>query len=79
MPIRLERQEGRGAWEHYLEDYRRVDGIMLPGRRREVYGGLRPKANFTVRYEINPVYDPDLSKRDPSIEAGRDAWRLKKR
>ncbi len=78
LPMRLERQEGRGMWVHNLEDYQFVDGIMLPGRRREVYVGLPPQ-NFTVHYEINPAYDPDLWKRDPSVEAGPDAWRLKKR
>jgi hypothetical protein len=77
LPLRVERQEGSLPWQNYLEDYRRVDGIMLPGRRRWVYGVLAPES-FTVSYEINPTYDPDLFKRDPSIEAGPDAWRLKK-
>ncbi len=78
LPVRLEQQDGRWAAEHYLEEYRRVDGIMLPGRRRYDYGGSI-RTDFTVRYEINPAYDPDLWKRDPSVEAGPDAWRLKKR
>jgi hypothetical protein len=76
LPLRLSVPEGSLTWEHYLEDYQRVGGIMLPSRRREIFGSLVP-VNLTVSYEINPAYDSELWKRDPSVEAGPDAWRLK--
>ena len=74
LPHRVEMPEGRGVRMYLLRDYKQTDGLMLPVTFRSEYGSL-PSPTYTVRYEINPDYDPKLLDREPSLEAGPDAWR----
>lgn len=58
-----------------FEDYKAVDGIMMPSRETL---GLKSKVTTISEYAFNVEYDPDIFKRKPSIEDGPDAWKLRK-
>ena len=54
-------------------DYVEVDGIQVPSKRRQ--GGSR---KIRITYQFNVEYDPGIFERPPTVEAGPDAWRVKR-
>lgn len=58
-----------------LSDYAEVAGIQMP--RKLGYEGARPA--IPVSFEINVDYDEAVFSRPPSIEAGPEAWRPKRK
>jgi len=74
LPSRVDRPEGRGTLIYRLSGYAPVRGIMLPGKFRLEFGTL-PAPLFDRKYEINPDYDRLLPDREPSVQAGPNAWR----
>jgi hypothetical protein len=64
--------------EHRLRAYTNVGGLTLPKHHWSRLGVLAP-TEFTLRFEVNPSFDPAILTSEPSLAAGRDAWRPKKR
>lgn len=54
-------------------DYVEVDGIQVPSKHRQ--GGSR---KIPITYQFNVEYDPGIFERPPTVEAGPDAWRVKR-
>ena len=62
------------TWGTYqFFDYVEVDGIQVPSKYR-----VGDSAKIPRVYQFNVEYDPGIFERPPTVEAGPDAWRVKR-
>jgi hypothetical protein len=59
-----------------LEDYKEVDGVMMPQKVSYSYTTNPSKWEERVSYEINPQYDPQFFDNPPTVRTGPESWRL---
>jgi hypothetical protein len=63
--------------EYGFEDYRSVDGLLLPHRlKRSIVDTLAPYGE-RFEYKLNVDYDESIFNKAPSIAAGPEAWMRK--
>lgn len=74
LPSSVEVTSKTFTTRHRLFEYREIGGLMVPAKDYQEPGNLKA-LTFTLEYEINPAYDPEIVDRKPSINAGPDAWR----
>jgi len=55
-----------------LSDYKSVNGILIPHKKRDDSG-----PRIALKIEVNPQFDPKAFERPAKIEDGPEQWRLK--
>jgi hypothetical protein len=67
--------------EWFFEDFRNVDGIMLPTKgavQRDLTKWPSKNRFSPLSFQFNVAYDDQLFERAPSVAAGPDAWKPKR-
>ena len=57
-----------------FQDYRPIEGIMMPSR--VTYVG-KPTVSYSPEFAFNVAYDPEIFKRKPSLDDGPNGWKLR--
>jgi len=84
LPIRVvlplgTKARAEGEMNHIvtLDDYAAVDGVMMPHTVIHTNTFNSQKLTDSLKFEINPAYDPRLFEQAPTPKMGAEPWRPK--